>query len=145
MRVESLSSRVDFDERRARSLETVVQYRPGPARPSGGAEPSAPAVAQPSQSQAAPGQPDRPSQAPSAGEGPGGEQRRRRRRRRRRRPGQTMAEGSQSGWQNRNANEPDADGNQPDIARASSDSDTTEPIDGPFDADGPDGPDDSDQ
>ena len=33
MRVESLSSRMDFDERRARSLESVVQYRQ-PARPS---------------------------------------------------------------------------------------------------------------
>ena len=29
MRVESLSSRLDFDERRGRSLEEVVQYRPG--------------------------------------------------------------------------------------------------------------------
>ena len=28
MRVESLSSRIDFDERRARALESVVQYRP---------------------------------------------------------------------------------------------------------------------
>src|SRR4029079_11266982 len=28
MRVESLSSRMDFDERRARSLEGAVQYRP---------------------------------------------------------------------------------------------------------------------
>jgi hypothetical protein len=33
MRVESLSSRVDFDERRARSLEGVVQYRPPAPRP----------------------------------------------------------------------------------------------------------------
>jgi hypothetical protein len=34
MRLESLSSRMDFDERRARALEGVVQYRPGtgPAR-----------------------------------------------------------------------------------------------------------------
>ena len=32
MRVESLSSRLDFDERRARSLEGVVQYRPATAR-----------------------------------------------------------------------------------------------------------------
>jgi hypothetical protein len=31
MRVESLSSRLDFDERRARALEGVVQYRPGAA------------------------------------------------------------------------------------------------------------------
>ena len=29
MRLESLSSRMDFDERRARALETVIQYRPG--------------------------------------------------------------------------------------------------------------------
>lgn len=29
MRVESLSSRLDFNERRARALESVVQYRPG--------------------------------------------------------------------------------------------------------------------
>jgi hypothetical protein len=29
MRLESLSSRMDFDERRARALEGVVQYRPG--------------------------------------------------------------------------------------------------------------------
>jgi hypothetical protein len=31
MRVESISSRMDFDERRARALEGVVQYRPGAA------------------------------------------------------------------------------------------------------------------
>jgi hypothetical protein len=44
MRVESMSSRLDFDERRARALEGVVQYRPGaaaplqpPAGPGGGA------------------------------------------------------------------------------------------------------------
>ncbi len=30
MRVESLSSRMDFDERRARALESVVQYKPAP-------------------------------------------------------------------------------------------------------------------
>jgi len=42
MRVESLSSRVDFDERRAKSLEGVVQYRqnrPGPSGPGGGSGP----------------------------------------------------------------------------------------------------------
>jgi hypothetical protein len=42
MRVESLSSRVDFDERRAKSLEGVVQYRqnrPGPSGPGGGSVP----------------------------------------------------------------------------------------------------------
>jgi hypothetical protein len=38
MRLESLSSRMDFDERRARSLESVVEYRPAPVdrpRPGG--------------------------------------------------------------------------------------------------------------
>ena len=48
---------------------------------------------------------------------PGGEPRRRRRRRRRRRPGQTMADGSQGDWQNRNHGAPDADGNRPDTPR----------------------------
>ena len=33
MRVESMSSRLDFDERRARALEGVVMYRPGAAPP----------------------------------------------------------------------------------------------------------------
>jgi hypothetical protein len=33
MRVESMSSRLDFDERRARALEGVVQYRPGAVTP----------------------------------------------------------------------------------------------------------------
>jgi hypothetical protein len=44
MRIESMSSRLDFDERRARALEGVVQYRPGAVAPlqpptgAGGAE-----------------------------------------------------------------------------------------------------------
>jgi hypothetical protein len=33
MRVESMSSRLDFDERRARALEGVVEYRPGAVAP----------------------------------------------------------------------------------------------------------------
>jgi hypothetical protein len=49
MRVESMSSRLDFDERRARALEGVVQYRPGTVAPlqppagggGGGASPNA--------------------------------------------------------------------------------------------------------
>ncbi len=43
MRVESMSSRLDFDERRARALEGVVQYRPGavaPLQPPTGADPT---------------------------------------------------------------------------------------------------------
>ena len=42
MRLESMSSRLDFDERRARALEGVVQYRPGavpPLQPPTGAAP----------------------------------------------------------------------------------------------------------
>jgi hypothetical protein len=43
MRVESMSSRLDFDERRARSLEGVVQYRQPPRQRHGGSTPSGPA------------------------------------------------------------------------------------------------------
>ena len=51
MRVESMSSRLDFDERRARALEGVVQYRPGavpplqpPAGPGAGGNAQSPAT-----------------------------------------------------------------------------------------------------
>jgi hypothetical protein len=108
MRVESLSSRMDFDERRARALETVVQYRPQPARqqpPNGGGNgqnnrqiSASPAPAgnpgagnggsSPSGSSAVPGQTGANGAPAEGGE------RRRRRRRRRRRPGQTLADGS---------------------------------------------------
>jgi hypothetical protein len=66
MRVESMSSRLDFDERRARALEGVVQYRPGAVPP-----------LQP------------PVGSPDSGgtEAEQAERRNRRRRRRRRRPG----------------------------------------------------------
>ena len=63
MRVESMSSRLDFDERRARALEGVVMYRPGAAVP---LQPPA-------------------SGEPRGGEG-GGDPSERRTRRRRRRP-----------------------------------------------------------
>jgi hypothetical protein len=142
MRVESLSSRVDFDERRGRALESVVQYRPAPPRPTH-SEPGPPAAAP--QPQATPASPVRPGQSAPAADGPGGEPRRRRRRRRRRRPGQTMADGSQADWQNRNQGAPDTGGNRADADHGSSDSDATESSDGPFEADGPDGPDDSEQ
>src|SRR5687768_3554099 len=82
MRLESLSSRMDFDERRARALEGVVQYRPdtGPARdlaqqppPRTSSEP--PPVSQ-VQSQAAPPQ---ASSAPEEQSGDSSTTRRRRR------------------------------------------------------------------
>ena len=98
MRLESLSSRMDFDERRARALETVVQYRPGtgpsretpPPRPRQEDRP----YQQPPQN-VSPSPAFQPSQAPAASSEPtSGEQsgetttqRRRRRRRRGRRGG----------------------------------------------------------
>ncbi len=68
--VDSLASRLEFDERRGRALEGVVEYRPGMVAtpPAGG--------------------------PPSAAEEPGGEARRRRRRRRRRRPWASVAPGA---------------------------------------------------
>jgi hypothetical protein len=117
MRAESLSSRMDFDERRGRALESVVQYRPQRQQP----QASRPQPQQ--QTQARPQQQAQPAPqavAPQATDGdiavvsavrvegaapagiPGTEgaaagdvERRRRRRRRRRRPGQTM--GDQNG------------------------------------------------
>lgn len=78
MRVESLSSRVDFDERRAKAFESVVQYRtPGP-RP-------------------APADEDAADSGTPEGDAAAGD-RRRRRRRRRRRPGSTMAEAQGQTW-----------------------------------------------
>lgn len=98
MRAESLSSRMDFDERRGRALESVVQYRP-PQRqqpqatrpPQDTAAPAAPvAVAGATATTAAPvsAAPVPPAEGAAAGDA----ERRRRRRRRRRRPGQNMAD-----------------------------------------------------
>src|SRR5687768_5223573 len=76
MRVESMSSRLDFDERRARALEGVVMYRPGaaaPLQPPAGPAPGA-------------GPEPRPGRGPESGD-PSERRTRRRRRRGRRRPG----------------------------------------------------------
>jgi hypothetical protein len=89
MRVESLSSRLDFSERRVRALEGVVQYRPevvrGPERPEADDdEPAAMPLASGSGEGFVPtGQPAQGGQA--AGDGAS---RKRRRRRRGRRGGQ---------------------------------------------------------
>ena len=72
MRVESMSSRLDFDERRARALEGVVMYRPGAAPPL---------------------QPPSGDQRPPAGAGDPSERRTRRRRRRGRRRSFDRGEG----------------------------------------------------
>lgn len=74
MRVESLSSRLDFSERRARALESVVEYRPGEVieeRPAGQGAPQGGGQAE----------------GRAEGEPPSSEARRRRRRRRGRRSG----------------------------------------------------------
>ena len=71
MRVESLSSRLDFDERRAKALETVVEYKAGAGEP----------------------KPEATADTDEAAAGP----KRKRRRRRRRRPGQTGAEAQVAG------------------------------------------------
>lgn len=98
MRLESLSSRMDFDERRARALEGVVQYRAGtgPARDVP-PQPAARPFAQPESLQ---GTPTPGAAAPSVGASGGTEQagesstaRRRRRRRRGRRGGRGRAPG----------------------------------------------------
>src|SRR5690606_21973762 len=71
MQVESMSSRLDFDERRARALEGVVQYRPGVVPP---------------------------LQPPlSTGRDEPGQERRTRRRRRRRRPAREGAQAEANG------------------------------------------------
>jgi len=101
MRVESLSSRMDFDERRGRALESVVQYRTG----SVGSTASPGSVSSQGSAGSAASQGSAPSQGSvgsqvSSGSGatqtggprPDGEGRRRRRRRRRRRPGHTMGD-----------------------------------------------------
>ena len=105
MRLESLSSRMDFDERRARALEGVVQYRPGtgPAREPQQQRPRqddrpypAPSPAPPPASQAAQAPPPQTGATSdeSTGDSPTARRRRRRRRGRRggrgRTPGETV-------------------------------------------------------
>lgn len=87
MRVESLSTRLDFDERRARALEGVVQYRPG-------AMPAPPVEGTPAEEAAEIG--EGATETDAAGR-PG--KRRRRRRGRRRGPGEEAGGGSEAGGQ----------------------------------------------
>ncbi len=86
MRVESLSSRMDFDERRARALEGVVQYKPRPfpqPAPAPGAPPSGPSPVASSEAPAAAAAGGAPAES--------GAPRRKRRRRRGRRGGRGRA------------------------------------------------------
>jgi hypothetical protein len=83
MRVESMSSRLDFDERRARALEGVVLYRPGAVAP-----------LQPPAAGAGPG----PSSSAANGQSSAADAERRNRRRRRRgrrRPGGPQGPGGE--------------------------------------------------
>ncbi len=92
MRVEALSSRLDFSERRVRALEGVVQYRPEAVAPRE-RRPEAPAQ-QTAGSVEPAGVPGPAGGGGAADGGPGGEGRRRRRRRRGRRgPGMGMGPG----------------------------------------------------
>ncbi len=86
MQVESLSSRVEFNERRARALESVVAYKPS-REDRYEPPPERAAAPAPAQAPAPPGEPGAPA-APA--EGPG-QRSRRRRRRRGRRGGQPAA------------------------------------------------------
>jgi hypothetical protein len=124
MRVESLSSRMDFDERRSKALESVVQYKPAPQP--GGQPPrdnrqeqrpernDRTDRAEGDRGQApAPGVPGATVDPQRAGleprdQGERGE--RRRRRRRRRRPGQNMAQGQGQGQQTSNVQGPGSSG-----------------------------------
>jgi len=110
MRVESMSSRLDFDERRARALEGVVMYRAG----------AAPPLQPPAAADARPGEAGDPSERRT---------RRRRRRPRRRpgereqRPGGEPAEGEGSGERSEaRHHEPAAPRSEPPGADTSSDS-----------------------
>jgi hypothetical protein len=86
MLVESLSTRLDFDERRARALEGVVQYRPGtPLAPPPAPAPAPAAV--PAGADDAENAVPAAAGAPGADPGDGRGPRRRRRRRGRRRGG----------------------------------------------------------
>jgi len=90
MRVESLTGRLEFNERRARALESVVAYRPAVAdrvEPSPRAVPSQPTGAPPP----APPAGGSPSTISGMPEGPGQRSRRRRRRRGRRGGGSAAA------------------------------------------------------
>jgi hypothetical protein len=89
MLVESLSTRLDFDERRARALEGVVQYRPGtPLAPPPPPPPAAtPVAATPAGRDDSEGLAPPAAGTPGADAGDGRGPRRRRRRRGRRRGG----------------------------------------------------------
>ena len=97
MRVESLTGRLEFTERRARALESVVAYRPSPEErvervERVGRTPTLPVPATTAPAQSVVTRAAVPAEAPGpAGEGPGQRSRRRRRRRGRRSEGSAVS------------------------------------------------------
>jgi len=127
MRVESLSSRLDFDERRARALEGVVQYKAGPTTPRTRGRAIAPAEAA--------GTGDAPTEsAPSSGEDDaGGTEIRRRRRRRRGRRGRGSTPSADAGASASGAGEPVGELDAGDGAVPDSSTPSGSPTGGPAD------------
>ena len=140
MRVESLTGRLEFNERRARALESVVVYKSSDQRERG-------APARPPHTEASAPRAETAVQPPSAppgeaGEGPGQRSRRRRRRRGRRSGGlasaimggpqsaATSSSNADGAPESTERREPPAERFEPEISDASSS--------GPEDADGPD-------
>jgi len=128
MRVEALSSRLDFSERRVRALEGVVQYRPEAVAPRE-RRPDAAAPVQAGGSVEPAGVPGPGTGAGSADGGPGGDARRRRRRRRGRRgPGMGPGPGAPAGEGTMDADGGDDGDDAPDGANvATADNDTPDP------------------
>jgi len=146
MRVESMQSRLEFNERRARALESVVVYKPGDANPV--PPPARPQVhdtrppeefrpRQDSQPAAAPAQTAAGAPAPSGADGAG--QRRKRRRRRGRRGGTGQPWAQNQPGQTGQFNQP-AESAVPGDAMPPQDMHVDEgPDDGPDDSNGGDG------
>lgn len=94
MRVESLTSRLEFNERRARALESVVVYKPSPeerVEPAPARETRVEEPAPVNREAPRPAPPSPPSSQQAQPEGPGQRSRRRRRRRGRRGGGGSAA------------------------------------------------------
>ena len=117
MRLESLSSRMDFDERRARALEGVVQYRPdtGPAREGTAPPPQARPASQPALPQQVPSQDThaQPGSAPDDQAAESSTTRRRRRRRRGRRGGRGRMPGDTGTPETAEASSPETSATPP--------------------------------
>jgi hypothetical protein len=128
MKVESVSGRLDFDERRARALEGVVQYRPSrQARMTREAQPRASVEA--ARNVEAPAD-ERSAAPPTGGAEESSERRRRRRRRGRRRHAGAPGQGVPGG---EGVEAPEGQGAMPEAAAEAPDSDAADESLGPDD------------